>query len=212
MRDGPLPLMSNSDNDNEQLGDLNEDLALLLDDQPSLRALPAVIRLVHDRPWFANLGAPASADDVAAAETYMASLGFPDIAPAFLDDPRDVQEAVSDLDVNDTVWDAEEQLRAALTVQLVDILGEEVTQMVMAHLASETGDVLMDAARVAAVHAGFEDEDFLQAAFGAAAQACHQAALVALAGEPDHPFSHRFRLFELGRWPLAVAGRSFLMY
>ncbi len=204
--------LSESDNDNDPGGDLDEELAALFDDQPSLRALPAVVRLVRAQPWFENVGTPWSDKVAATAQTYMTELGFPDIMPAFLDDPVEAQEAVTHLDVNDAVWDAEEQLRAGLSVQLVELLGDEVSQMVMAHLARETGDALADAARLASVRAGIEDEDFIQAAFGAASQACHQAALVAMTGEPDHPFSHRFRLFELGRWPLAVAGTSFLIY
>lgn len=203
-------------NDNESssanIGELDPELALLLDEQPSLRALPAVIRLVHDRPWFANIGAPATGDNIAAVRAYVAALGFAHVEPAFLETPEEAQDAALAIDINDAAWEAEEQLRESLTQNLIHLLGEEVTTMVFSHLSSETATVIAEAVRLAAVRAGIEDEDFMDAALGAGMQACHQAALVALTGEPDHPFSLRFRLFEQGRWPLIVAGNSFLIY
>lgn len=206
--------MTPSDNDNDlSLQEtFDEDMEALFEDRPSLRALPAVINLIQARPWFENLGAPETHSQRVAATDYLQLLGFPDIEPVFIYDALEAQDAAQLLDVNDGSWEAEEQLRASLTTELVDFLGEELVSMVMGHLAQATMDTLADAARLAAVRAGIEDEDFVEAAFGAASQASHQAALVALTGEPDHPFSTRFRLFEMGRWPLAIVGRSFLIY
>jgi hypothetical protein len=49
-------------------------------------------------------------------------------------------------------------------------------------------------------------------------QSAHQAALVLVAAaDPDfeaehHPFAAKFRLFEFGRWPVGVIGRSFNLF
>ena len=64
-------------------------------------------------------------------------------------------------------------------------------------------------------HAPALDEELLRAAIGAVAQASYHSALVLAAEheEPDlHPFSLKFRLFEAGRWPMGVIGRSFHLF
>ncbi len=52
------------------------------------------------------------------------------------------------------------------------------------------------------------------AAAGAGVQACHNAALLLLAGraEDDHPFALKYRLFERGRWPVALIGSSLHLF
>jgi len=58
-----------------------------------------------------------------------------------------------------------------------------------------------------------EDETLLKAATGAAVQSVYNAALLlAAGGEETHPFALKFRLFELGRWPIGVHGRSFNLF
>ena len=59
------------------------------------------------------------------------------------------------------------------------------------------------------------DEEILRAAMGAGVQICHLAALVLLSGHEDledHPFFHKFRLFEAGHWPIGIAGSSFNIF
>jgi hypothetical protein len=49
-------------------------------------------------------------------------------------------------------------------------------------------------------------------ASGAAAQACHQAALaIAAAAGPEHLFATKYRLFAAGRWPLGIVGDRFFV-
>ncbi len=46
------------------------------------------------------------------------------------------------------------------------------------------------------------DEALSRVAAGAAAQACHLAALALAAGKPAHGFVIKHRIFAAGRWPL----------
>ena len=63
-----------------------------------------------------------------------------------------------------------------------------------------------------------EDEAARQLAVGAAVQAAHQSALVLIAAiDPDfeaddHAFAAKLKLFEFGRWPVGVMGRSFNLF
>ena len=51
------------------------------------------------------------------------------------------------------------------------------------------------------------DPALARVAAGAAAQACHQAALaLAVAAPPEHVFAVKYRLFAAGRWPLGIVG------
>jgi hypothetical protein len=60
--------------------------------------------------------------------------------------------------------------------------------------------------------AGIADPMLTRVASGAAAQACHQAALaIAAAAGPDHLFAMKFRLFAAGRWPLGIVGDRFFV-
>ena len=62
-------------------------------------------------------------------------------------------------------------------------------------------------------YARISDEELVRAATGAAVQVSHQRALLeAAAAPPDHPFVHKFALFEAGRWPIAVIGESFHLF
>jgi hypothetical protein len=58
-----------------------------------------------------------------------------------------------------------------------------------------------------------ENENLMNAAAGAAVQASHHAALVLAADvEEEHPLALKFRLFEMGRWPIGIAGSTFNIF
>jgi len=63
-----------------------------------------------------------------------------------------------------------------------------------------------------------EDQAAQTLAVGSVVQAAHGAALVLLASNQqdfdseNHPFTSKFRLFEFGRWPVGVIGRSFNIF
>ena len=86
------------------------------------------------------------------------------------------------------------------------MVGEQISQP--AKEAMEQASFLWDMEDAAARHL----------AVGSAVQAAHQAALVLVAAAgadmdvERHPFAAKFRLFEFGRWPVGVAGRSFNLF
>ena len=85
--------------------------------------------------------------------------------------------------------------------------------LALTHVANQASEAVLAAAEAAAGRFGVEDEALIRAAAGAAAQACYHAALVLAAeGDEEHPFALKYRLYEAGRWPLGIVGRSFSLF
>lgn len=182
-----------------------------------LPALARVRRFAHTLtgvPWFANLGEPMTPGARAAARTYAEGLGFPDAEVAILVDWEDAAGAAEPNDWNSPAWEAEELLRADLTTRALDVLSEDALKIAMAMIADRVSEPAREAMEQASFIWDIEDEAQQQLAVGAAVQAAHQAMLVLIASiDPDfdaddHPFTAKFRLFEFGRWPVAVTGSS----
>lgn len=189
------------------------DIDDLLEELPTLSGVAAFIAVVNNMHWFRTLGEMPSDNDRRLAEAYGPALGFPEAEPAFLFDWEDAAAAAESNDINSPSWEAEEQLRASLTDDLLSVLDEDTFEMVLTHINESTIPAIEAAAEDAADYLRIDDGEFVRAAAGAAVQAVHQAALVMLTGaDDDHPFALRFRLFERGRWPIGVTGASFLIY
>jgi hypothetical protein len=169
--------------------------------------------LIDRIPWFAMVGQPLTARDEVVAREYLDALGFPDAETVPLEDWDEVADAALNPEVDTAWWETEEQLRAALTADAADRLGEEVLNLALTHVAERAARAVQPQIEMSAALTGGDDPELLQAAVGAAAQACHQAALVLAAGaDPDHPFAHKLRLFEQGRWPVALVGSTFSIF
>jgi hypothetical protein len=196
------------DDDDEEAGE-----ALWEGDSPELEALGRFAGLIERLPWFAMVGQPLSARDVEVARDYLDALGFPDTETVPLEDWLEAADAALNPDIDTSWWETEEQLRAGLTMDAVDALGEEALELALTHIARRVAATVKPQIELAAALTGGDDPELLQAALGAAAQACHQAALVLAAGaEPDHPFAHKLRLYEQGRWPVSVVGGTFSLF
>lgn len=190
-----------------------EDEALDLADYPGLRAVTRFTRLVDRLPWFERLGAELEADEIDWAEAYLSALGFPGVAVAQVLDWEQAADAAGNPELNSDWWEAEEQLRVALVADACRLVDEDSLTVALTHLASRVAEPVRRAAEAAAAAAGIDDESLVLAAQGAATQACHQAALVLAAEvEDEHPFALKFRLFEVGRWPIGLAGNSFHLF
>ncbi|MFZ5617363.1 MAG: hypothetical protein ACOZAA_08595 [Pseudomonadota bacterium] len=188
------------------------------------RELPTLARIRRfagslDRiPWFANLGEPLTAGARAAARTYAEGLGFPDSEIAHLVDWDDAAASAENTDWNSPAWEAEELLRADLTVRALELLSEEALSIAMTLIADRVAGPAREAMEQASFIWDVEDPAQQQLAVGAAVQAAHQAALVLIAAaDPsfdadDHPFTAKFRLFEFGRWPVGIVGSSFNLF
>jgi hypothetical protein len=193
--------------------DSDNDFDDLLDDFPSLKSVAPFVALASDVRWFRSLGDAPDSEAKRLARDYGAALGFPDAEPAFINNWEDAADAAENTEINSPAWEAEEQLRASLTNEVLLALDPDTLEMVMNHIAQSVTTAIDEAAREAAEFLRIDDEAFVLAISGAAAQACYQAGLVGMAGEEeDHPLSIRFQLFERGHWPIGILGNSFLIF
>ena len=189
---------------------LDEDI---LDTYPSLKTVAPFIEVMRSVRWFRMIGENPAAPVVKDAQAYADALGFPDAWPGFLGDWEEASEAAQSLDFNSPAWEAEEQLRAALTEEALSMLGEDILELVTTHIAQEMNTIIEENADEAAEYLRIDDAEFITAIKGAAVQACYTAALVTMVGAgEDHPFVRRFRLFEAGYWPIGILGNSFLIF
>jgi hypothetical protein len=195
------------------MAEIDDDIGDLFDDYPSLKSLAPFIAVAENVHWFRTLGDRPYAETQTVARDYCDLLGFPEADPVFLPEWEDAAAAAENTDYNSPAWEAEEQQRAVLTSDVLDLIAEDVLEMVMTHMASALTPVINAAAQEAAEFLRIDDEEFVRAAAGAAVQACYQAALVGLVSpEDEHPFAKRFEVFEAGHWPIAIIGNSFLIF
>jgi hypothetical protein len=181
----------------------------LREDFPTLDAVRRFARVAREIPWFTRLGERMSRGDRLLAEAYIEALGFPDAGIAEVADWSEAVIAATNLDVDTPAFEAEEQIRAALTADALELMDEELLTFALTHVSSAIAEIVESAAADAALRAGYDDEETIRAAAGAAIQAAHQAALVLAAGVEDEPApAHKFRLFEAGRWPLGLIGST----
>lgn len=203
-----------------------EGLMALEAEIPVLNALRDFTARALRGRWFAELGEPFDPQTAQIARAYLDGLGFPDaeaIAVLNWDDALDASES---LDLNAEAWEAEEQLRAALMDEVLQNVSEEGLGVLLAHLAAELATVLPDMIDEALMMADELPDAIRDLGVGAAQQAAHGAALALAAaviaaqdadlqaGEEalNHPLLLRYRLFELGRWPLALTGRTLNLF
>lgn len=190
-------------------------VGLDLADHPELKAAAQFARMVPAVAWFEAVGAPLRGDVLATAEAYLLALGFPDTSTALVADWEEAEGAVRNPEWNTAWWEAEEQLRVALTTEAIERVGDEQAVLVaLTQVTARASDAVHEAAEIAAARGGGgADEALIRAAAGAATQGCYHAALVLIAGaEADHPFALKYRLYEAGRWPLGIAGATFNLF
>lgn len=184
------------------------------DDFAALQLIPRFVAGASRPFWFSAVGQPLGGPLKAEAQAWLDALGFPDATPVSLRDWREAGEAAESTGIDDPAFEAEEQLRAAITQAAIDQHGEDAVTVVLTHVAAELGPAIGEAALNATRVWGLDDMELVNAAAGAGVQACHNAALLLLAGraEDDHPFALKYRLFERGRWPVALIGSSLHLF
>ncbi len=178
----------------------------LVERQPALALIREFAGAAGRTSWFVRLGDVLGAEEKAAARAYLDGLGFVDAEAARLGSWEDAAAAATSLDWDSEGWAAEEGLRAALTFSALETLSEEEFEVVQHYTTSTVAPQIRAAADEMGRISDFHDQEVLTAAVGAGIQATHAAMLVLLAGEDNHPFTHRYKLFTLGRWPIGVAG------
>jgi hypothetical protein len=181
-------------------------------DEDQIAALKAIRRLgevVVRIPWFSRIGQPLDETEEGIARRYLDMLGFPDAAALTVADWEEAADAAANLDMNSEGWEVEEQLRADLSREALNYFDEESLSNTLAYVTERVGPVLVESIESAASLWPVGEDEIIEAATGAAVQACFEAALVLAAqAVEEHPFALKFRLFELGRWPIGLSGRS----
>jgi len=217
--------------------DDDEDMEIdALTEYPTLVLTSRFTRLIARTDWFGYVGEPLEQQVIDQAQAYLDALGFPDVAPAAVEDWQEAAAALETNDWNSPFWEVEQQLMAALTMEITERIDPKLLEMVLARVTSAaseyvgegvlvaaerwgvTDEELMKAAigegvLAAADRWGVTDEELMKAAIGEGVQACYQAALVIAAGVgDDHPFTLKYQLFESGWWPLGVMGSTFNIF
>ncbi len=176
-----------------------------------LAAVRALAAAIPRGSWFAACGEPLTAgerDDVAA---YLADLGLPDTPVAGTAGWAEAAATTRRPDWSRAWWDTESREQQALHRRAAERFGEEKL-LVALSAVTEAAQPLHGAAALAMSRAGIADPALARVAAGAAAQACHQAALALAAGAgSDHLFAAKYRLFAAGRWPLGIVADCFFV-
>jgi hypothetical protein len=168
---------------------------------------------LRQRSWFAAVGQPANDAEAATARDYLAGLGLADLSIEWVAGWRAAERVTKAPDAADAWWQAEEDARQALLAQVRRTIADADYLAAMNRVVLEATEIVMGPAAVAASRDGIADQALTRVAAGAAAQACHQAALALAAGaSDDHPFALKFRLYAGGRWPLGAVGAKFFLF
>lgn len=170
-------------------------------------------------PFFAHLGEPPTDKVRQTAAAYVDRLGFPEADLAILPTPEDAAAAAETLDWASPAWEAEELSRTDVTGRALEVVSEEALEIAIRLVTAKAGEAAKEAMAEEAAIWDIGDEATKNIAVGAAVQTAVNAALAVLASEADpdidlkdHLFTHKLRLFELGRWPVSVVGQSFSLF
>lgn len=201
------------DDDEPHITLSDDELEALEEEIPLLKGVRLFAEEAAAMPWFSRLGEPIERETARLARDYLDGLGFPDVEVARIASWEDAADAATSLDFDTAQWDAEEQLRAGLADEALELISEEGLSIALTHVSALLAERIGAAARQASLLAGIDDETLVMAAVGAGVQAAHGAALTLIVGsDDDHPFRRKFALFARGRWPIAVSGLSFNLF
>jgi hypothetical protein len=163
-----------------------------------------ICRAIARGSWFSAVGEDLTDAEIADARHYLTAMGRPGTAIAGLASWPAAKAVAVDPGWDTTWWDAEERMRDALTRRAVAEFSQDTVHDALNRIAMAATEALQGEAAVAASRSGDGDIALIKSAAGAATQACHQMALARIAAAADHPFEVKFRLYEGGRWPLAI--------
>jgi len=177
-----------------------------------ISALAAFAREIPRGSWFAALGEPLTEGEHAEARTYVAEIvGRNDVAIVGAADWLAAQTIIK-RDYDHAWWDAEMLAQNEARERAESAHGKEALLAALEPIVEAAG-ALDGPAALAASRSGVTDQALIRVAAGAAAQACHHAALAIAAGAgTDHPFAIKYRLFAGGRWPLGFDGDRFVVF
>ncbi len=202
--------MSHDDFDPDFDGEMFEQL---LEEIPTLLRVKRFALNLDRVHWYASLGDALSEETIDTARNYLDLLGFPEAAVTPMTSFEEASDAALSMDLDSEAWAQEEQLRVGLVARTLEQMDEAALNVALTHASSLASDNIREALEDIAAIWDLEEGPLLNLLTGSAVQAVHHAALVLTAGETDpHPFAHKFRLFEAGKWPIGLAGLSFNIF
>jgi hypothetical protein len=165
----------------------------------------ALAASIAGTPWFSRVGQSLTETDRDRLADYVALLGLDAGPVAAVATWGEAARVAADPDWDRRWWQAEAREQVRLQAWAEERHGPEAALTALTRVA----EAALDPTRAAAEAAS--DEALSRVAAGAAAQACHLAALALAAGKPGHGFVVKHRLFAAGRWPLGrIAERWYL--
>lgn len=171
-----------------------------------LAEVEALAAAIATTPWFARVGQAISDSDRTELLGYVAAF---DLEPGPVEPVatwKDAARVAADPDWDERWWQAESREQRKLQAEAEERHGPEATLTALTHVT----EAALDPTRSAAEPAG--DEALSLVAAGAAAQACHLAALALAAGRPAHGFVIKHRIFAVGRWPLGRVRQRWYLF
>lgn len=182
-------------------------------------------RALDQLPWFSRLGERLTRDDRDSAVAWVEGLGFPYAHASLVTDFEDAAAIAEALAYDTPGFDAEEQFRATLTTELIELVGEDPVQLAQTLITEGAGQATKDCAAEAAAMWDEVDQELLNAMSGAAIQAAHGEGLrrmleithdhLNIPADHDlaaHPFRARFSLFGRGRWIIGLTGETLSIF
>jgi len=157
--------------------------------------------------WFAALGEPLTAGDLADARAYAGAIEVVGVK-SWPEAEDFLKSSTASLDW----WNREEMRRKSLLAEVEARDPGRALWTSLSELTTETGDLVHGKAATAAARAGNAAAASIHVAAGAASQAIYQLAVARLAGKKASPFESKFRLFAAGRWPLGVVGSRLILF
>lgn len=206
--------MINGANSDQTPFDIDEnDLEDIIGQVPCLLRIRDFTKSIARTNWFSDVGTPLSASVRHAAQAYLDSLGFPDLAIVPVRDWAEAAELAENPDFDTESWQAEEQMRAHFETQALEHADPDALSVALNHLHTVITASAEQAIEDAAALWDITDDELLTAALGAAHQTCHTYALGLLSEDLDEQsITPKIQLFQMGRWPISITGASFNLF
>ena len=200
-----------------------ESLLALEAELPILNWLKSFINEIVRADWYMEVGENMNDELRNFCDVYLSELGFSDAELAIIPNWDDAIYAARSMDMNSEAWETEEQLRAGLTQDALQVVSPEGLQILLTHLAAELTEPIREAAEEALSLTDEPSDDIIELLIGAGQQAAYGAILAlaahqanaSLAGEEmdiealqTPPVFMKYRLFSMGRWPVSITSRS----
>jgi hypothetical protein len=180
---------------------------------PALAAVDRFAVRVRSISWFAAVGEPLLDVEHAEARRYLEPLGLGSLRVAAAKDWVEAERIARDPRWDRRWWASEEAARHALLAEAAKGREMESLMRALTRVTNEATGTVLGMASTAALRSGMAHRAIAAVAAGAATQVCYQAALAIAAGAGEaHPFAVKRRLFEAGRWPLAVVEGVFFLF